>query len=256
MAMPIPLIDALRGVIVSGYKSEIQADDLEARGVFDSDQKRRAFTFVVWPESTDMAALFQAFQNLHVPIAVSPLHDRDMTDDNELKKPHYHVVIRFPNPRYLDPVRSAIGKVLVSCSKVLSSDSDIEDPKYYVQPVYDYPSMIRYLCHLDNPEKARYDVSRVITFGFIDISALYARSRADEEEALAMILSWLQQNPKASYKTLADAVISSGDGAVLRSLRNNSYMIRSYINDARAEWIEAAERSRAADGHEEEHGQM
>ena len=33
--------------------------------------------------------------DLHIPVLISPLHDKDVTPDGEIKKAHYHVIIMY-----------------------------------------------------------------------------------------------------------------------------------------------------------------
>lgn len=66
------------------------------------------------------------------------LHDLDVTDDGELKKAHIHWV------------GAGDARTLASCAKILGlQQNDIEICK-------NCKIMVRYLLHLDNPEKAQY----------------------------------------------------------------------------------------------------
>ena len=56
-------------------------------------EKARYFTFLLYPESIPSDWELK-LELLGVPIAVSPLHDRDKSDveGQQYKKPHYHVI--------------------------------------------------------------------------------------------------------------------------------------------------------------------
>lgn len=87
--------------------------------------KARYFSFIIYPESipTDWRL---CLEKLGVPMAVSPLHDRDekkdketWDDNNDLivngkhyKKPHYHVVYIAKNPVTTESVRKKIKRAL------------------------------------------------------------------------------------------------------------------------------------------------
>ena len=40
-----------------------------------------------------------------VPMAISPLHDKDLNADGTLKKPHWHIIYIASNPVTADSVR-------------------------------------------------------------------------------------------------------------------------------------------------------
>ncbi|WP_036069762.1 Rep family protein, partial [Leuconostoc citreum] len=71
--------------------------------------KSRYFTFLLYPESIpdDWKSKLEL---IGVPIAVSPLHDKDKSTvpGQDFKKPHYHVVYVAKNPVTADSVRYKI----------------------------------------------------------------------------------------------------------------------------------------------------
>lgn len=191
-------------------------------------ERRRCWWFVVWPESCNIAKLLKVMGDWGFPVAMSPLHDRDVRDDGEPDKPHYHVLVRCPNAKSLESMRRIVGEWLLAADGLLAQDKKV-DPVWYVRPVNDYATALRYLCHLDTPEKAQYPVNEVIVLGYLDVSMLYAKSLADDVHAFAELLAWCRQHPRASYSKLCDYVFDSGDMVLLRALRNNSYVIRTYM---------------------------
>ena len=86
----------------------------------------------------------------HVAALVSPLHDRDTNPSGEPKKPHYHVLLMFESPADYEskvaPIFAEIGAV---------GRETVNSARGYA----------RYLCHLDNPEKAQYSPSEVRCMG-------------------------------------------------------------------------------------------
>lgn len=71
------------------------------------------------------------------------LHDKDLYESGEFqgkpKKAHYHFIVSFDNARYL---------------KSVASEFNLEP--YEIEPINYYRGALRYLIHLDNPEKAQY----------------------------------------------------------------------------------------------------
>lgn len=197
------------------------------------EQRRRCWWFVVWPSSCNVGKLFRTFDELHIPIVVSPLHRLDYKEDGTLAEPHYHIIVRFPHAKALGPVRKIVGQWLLWADGLQALEKDI-DPVWYVRPVEDYAGCLRYLCHLDSPEKAKYPVNEVLTFGFADVSMLYAKSLADDVHAFAELLAICRENPSMSWSRFCNKVFDSGDMVLLRALKANGYMLRSYLADMKA----------------------
>lgn len=109
--------------------------------------RTRNYTTVVYEESAPNNWLDILSDHL-VPAFVSPLHKDDENPDGEKKKAHYHVVIMFDSMKTIEQAReitTSIGGV--GCEAVKS-----------------IRGVARYLCHLDNPEKAQYETTNVRCF--------------------------------------------------------------------------------------------
>lgn len=76
-------------------------------------EKARYFTFLLYPESIPNDWELK-LETLGVPIAVSPLHDKDKSnvEGQKYKKPHYHVIYIAKNPVTADSVRKKIKLLL------------------------------------------------------------------------------------------------------------------------------------------------
>lgn len=76
-------------------------------------EKARYFTFLLYPESIpqDWQTKLEA---LGVPIAISPLHDKDLSsvEGQKYKKAHYHVIYISKNPVTAESVRLKIKRAL------------------------------------------------------------------------------------------------------------------------------------------------
>lgn len=87
---------------------------------------------------------------------ISPVHKDDIyeKDTNEhkkgdKKKPHFHCICVFENARHF----SSVANDFV--------DFGITEP--LINKVYSLNGAVRYLCHLDSPDKAHYDISLIRT---------------------------------------------------------------------------------------------
>lgn len=110
--------------------------------------RTRNYATIVYPESAPENWLM-ILREQHFPFMVSPLHDRDLTAAGEPKKPHYHVQFVFDGVKSEDQVRKIVDSVGGVGVEV------VESRKGYA----------RYLCHLDDYDKAQYDPEDVRCFG-------------------------------------------------------------------------------------------
>ena len=148
--------------------------------------RTRNFATVVYPESAP-SDWKEILSDNKVPCFISPLHDRDINPTGEPKKPHYHVMILFDNVKTTDQAQtifSVIGGV--GCEIVQS-------PRGYA----------RYLCHLDNPEKAQYEPQDVTQYGGADYSATIGLA-TDKYKAVKEMIYWCMENDVYSYSELLE----------------------------------------------------
>lgn len=108
------------------------------------DGRARNFATVVYPDSAPEDWV-RILERHCVPAFISPLHDQDFNPTGEVKKPHYHVMVMFDGKKSLSQVEEIFSSICgVGCEVVKS-----------------LRGYARYLCHLDNPEKAKYEPSNV-----------------------------------------------------------------------------------------------
>lgn len=120
---------------------------------------------------------------LHIPCFISPWHDNDVNATGEKKKPHRHVLFNFDSVKSIEQVRDVVDLIGgVGCEQVDSNRA-----------------YARYLCHLDNPEKAHYDINDVISIGGLDYIDLI-NSVASVYATLDDIIDYLLKNNVISLR--------------------------------------------------------
>lgn len=148
--------------------------------------RTRNYVSVLYPESARpnwrdilSAECIKAF--------VSPLHDKDVNPDGEVKKPHYHVILAFNTLKTQVQAQAIFDKIgAVHC-----------------QPVNDLVGYCRYLVHMDNPEKYQYDPTNVESFCGADYSEVI-KTAADRYKALSDICDYICRMGYMSYCALLD----------------------------------------------------
>lgn len=160
-------------------------------------KRARAWTAMAYPESVEPNWMDKLSEQL-VEALVSPLHDKDVwTDEDEAenpahaagtpKKPHWHIVVSFKNPctyAKAKEIFDAIGAVTPP------------EPKAKVK---DFQQMARYLCHLDQPKKHRYDPADVTSFGALDYARLVMSGR-DEDDLIDEMCEYIDANCITSFR--------------------------------------------------------
>lgn len=149
-----------------------------------SDARKRNFATVIYPESApeDWRATLAGY---FVPAFISPLHDKDVNATGEPKKAHHHVMVMFEGKKSEDQVRTmfeSIGGVGLE---------RVESLRGYA----------RYLCHLDNPEKAQYNPSDVVSLNGSDYSYTIGIV-ADKYKAVREMIAFCDANQIVSYAEL------------------------------------------------------
>ena len=155
-------------------------------------KRARAWWGVLYPESApenwrDMIA------NDLVETLISPLHDKDVLPNGEPKKAHYHVLISFKNPT----TRAAAAETMKRWGVVVQEHwPKPGEPDSF--KVKDFKQAARYLCHLDQADKHRYEISDVQSIGAIDYAAL-VMSATDEDAMLDEIFDTMDTYGLDSY---------------------------------------------------------
>lgn len=148
--------------------------------------RTRNFACVVYPESAPdnwIDILTEHF----VPALISPLHNEDCNPDGEHKKEHYHVIIMFDGVKTIEQAKEVLESIGgVGCEIVKS-----------------LRGYARYLCHLDNPDKAQYKVEDVRSFCGADYHSIIGLS-IDKYKAISEMIDFCKDNNYYSYSDLLE----------------------------------------------------
>lgn len=176
-----------------------------------SDTRKRNFATVVYPESAP-EGWRDILAGYFVPAFVSPLHDRDINATGEPKKPHYHVMVMFEGKKSEEQVKAlfeTIGGVGLEV---------VESLRGYA----------RYLCHLDNPEKAQYNPSDVVSIGGSDYSYSIGLV-ADKYKAVREMIAFCKANQIVSYAELLEYAAVEQDTWFRVLCDNGTVVMKEYL---------------------------
>lgn len=160
-------------------------------------ERTRYWGFILYQESMPEHAL-EIMESWHIPIAVSPLHNQDVwgiTDKEvisekrkagEKKKEHYHVVMMFNS--------------LKSSAQALQYAEQLGIK--HVEPIGDIGAYGRYLCHLDNPEKAQYNENDIVFLSGADLDLDKKLTLKQQREISKKINAYIVDNNITEYHEL------------------------------------------------------
>lgn len=162
-------------------------------------EKSRIFTFVVYAESAPKD-FDEYLRHTGLAFAISPMHGHDLVTEedkasgyykeheeikvSDYKKPHWHVIIKFPNSTTIKHALDVVRPL--GCT--------------YILRVHNVNAMTRYLCHLDDPDKAQYPADEIICGNGYDLET-YLMPAGNQFISMAHDLQlWVEANPKATFR--------------------------------------------------------
>lgn len=181
-------------------KEQQRRADAKRRG-----KRARGWACVAYPDSVP-SDWVQQLEEKHIPILISPLHDRDLNADGTEKKAHWHIMVAFAHESSEMQAQDVLGCVNGTLPVRLGS----------------IQGYARYLTHADNPEKAQYKPEDVKALSGANWYTLaYTQMQADRL-LLQDIFAFIRTSGIVSYALLCD-----------------------YANDFRPDWLDTVYRRTA-----------
>ena len=151
------------------------------------DERSRNWVVIVYPESAPNDWR-EILDNMHIQWIESPLHDKDVNPDGTVKKSHWRVVLAFGSKKSYKQVKEITDKL----------NSPIP------QKVHNMKGQVRYLVHLDNPEKYQYPVEQVIAHGGIDVDKYFKATSGQRYDMIGEMIDYVRENNIVEMKDLID----------------------------------------------------
>lgn len=144
------------------------------------DERKRQYAFLVYEDSS-YPDWMERLDQMHVEGLISPYHDKDMNPDGTQKKPHWHVLLMFEGKKSEAQINEIREKAI--------------GPNYNkaFEDVGSLRGYARYLCHMDNPEKAQYERSEVRALGGADYDAIIMLP-SDDVRMLGDVMEYIRTN--------------------------------------------------------------
>lgn len=201
------------------------------------DIRSRNWVFIVYPDSAPKNWR-EILDGYHVQWIESPLHDKDTNPDGTIKKAHWHVVLLFGSKKSFQQV------------KEITDELHAPIP----QKVVNLKGQVRYLIHLDNPEKYKYSRDKIIGHCGADVDGYFQLSYSLKNELLWDMIKYIRENNVTSFAQFLGYIQDSEqcdwfDVAMNRNTLALKTVIDSNYQDSRP-YEEAV--IQAADGRQEQ----
>lgn len=178
--------------------------------------KSRLWEVILYGESDADKALIAYLQSADAALLdgleyVGILHDKDLDEAGNPKKPHMHILFRFPNARHGTSVAKGFR---------LGYNQ--------VAPVHSWRAACRYLVHSDHPDKYQYPESAV--FGVLAYEAVsYIHETSfDIKSPFVCILDALSSHCYTDYTSFLNWLVSCG-AEYVETFRKNYMIFQPYI---------------------------
>ena len=195
--------------------------------------KSRYFTFLLYPESVPEDWELK-LESLGMPIAISPLHDKDRKEGNEqgLKRAHYHVIYVTPNPVTAHSVRMRIKRLLgdqsVAMVQIVATSME---------------NMYLYLTHESKDAIAKnkyvYDKADIKHLNNFDIDRYIVLDEAEKKEIERVILNIIYDNRLENvfdfmdfYHVHKDEYNLPDESNMFSILKSNTGMLKMFFDGA------------------------
>ena len=172
---------------------------------------------MVYPESApdNWRALID---DMHVEWIESPLHDKDVNATGESKKAHWHILLLFGGVKSYEQVKAPTDQLNAPIP----------------QRCHNAKSMVRYMAHKDNPEKAQYLVSDIKGHGGVDIDDFFRSSASERYTLISDMIDYVREEGITEIQDLVDyAQVYERDTWFPLLCDSCSYIVGKYIKSQR-----------------------
>lgn len=175
--------------------------------------KGRDWTFIVYPESAP-ENWREILDDTHMKWVESPLHDKDHNDDGEAKKAHWHVLLTADGPI----TQKAAEKIIapLNCPSA--------------QKVGSARGLVRYMAHLDNPDKYQYSVEEIIGHSGADVASYFELTYTNKLTAMKEIIRYIYDNEIDNYADFLMICIEHSDDWFSIAINHNTLAINKMID--------------------------
>lgn len=182
-----------------------------------NDNRTRNWTFVLYEDSAP-ENWREILDDMHIEWIESPWHDKDINGNGEPKKKHKHILLLFQGKKSYEQIKELTDM--------------LNQP--IPQRCHNAKAMVRYMAHLDNPEKAQYNPSDIIGHGGADVSDMLRPSSSERYTIIKDMIDYIRSSGITEFQDLMDyaADVHYDDWFPLLC-DNSAYVVGLYIKSQR-----------------------
>ena len=180
------------------------------------DERTRNWTFIVYDESAP-SNWRDIIDEEHIQWVESPLHDKDLDPTGEQKKPHRHILVMYNGVKSFSQIKELTDKLNAPIPQKCNNAK----------------GLVRYMAHLDNPDKFQYDKIDIIGHGGIDVGEFFKASATDRYLLIREMIQFVRENDITEYVELMDYASENKYDWFCLLCDSSTVVINTYIQSNR-----------------------
>lgn len=178
--------------------------------------KKRYWAILLYPDSLPENYL-EVLKNTGLRFALSPLHDKDVDEDNKLKKAHYHGILCYNSPT----TYSNVAKLCESLNQPI--------PK----PIDNIVGAYEYFYHKNDIDKYQYNAEDITTYNGFEITDFLQRSRSEINKLKYKVFEFIREKNITEFCDLCDILLDNGFIDELETVTCNVMLFDRYLHSRR-----------------------
>jgi hypothetical protein len=211
-------------------------------------EKSRFFTFLLYPDGEGFPTDWEdRLERIGVPIAISPLHDKDKAKGGGYKKRHYHGIYIAKNPVTSESVRNKLRAVLSSEQEECKAVALVQIIHENVESVY------LYLTH-DSKDaikkgKYRYDKKDIKHINNFDIERYITVDVETKNMTLRILINLIRHHGIPNVIDLQDFIEANGmdygidENLFFAAIENKTSILKLYFDAAYQKYVRPVEKN-------------
>ena len=182
----------------------------------DGIVKGRDWTAIVYPDSAPKNWR-EILDETHYRWVESPLHDKDVNPDGEIKKAHWHILLSADGPISENTVKEVFKK--------------LNTPE--IKKVGSARGLVRYMIHMDNPEKYQYDINDIKGHNGAEVESYFELTPTNRLSVLKEMVIYIRDNQVDNFSDFVMTCIEKSDDWFSVAMNSNTIGLNKVID---AEW--------------------
>lgn len=194
---------------------------MDTRKSRTTSDRTRNWTFVVYPLEGNPPApenWRDILDEEHIQWIESPLHDKDFDATGVPKRPHIHVLLLYEGKKSYEQIKEITDRLNAPVPQKCANAK----------------GLVRYMAHLDNPQKFQYDKGLIVGHGGADVAEYLKPTSSSRYQLIAEMRQWVDDTGCIEFFMLFDYAASERFDDWFPLLCDNSaYIMGEYIKSRR-----------------------